>query len=150
MVIVMALVIAGCGTSSSTSSDEIERLEERVQEAERDAEEAQAAADDARQGGEPAENSEEPVEDEPVEEEEAKGTTGCINVPNVVGKDHQLAQDTMQAAGLYMLMEEDASGQGRLLLLDRNWTTVRQRPKASECVDEGTEITLYAVKDGER
>ncbi len=150
LVIVMALVIAGCGSSSSTSSDEIERLEERVQQAEREAEAAQAAADDARQGGEPAENSEEPVEDQPVEEEEAEDTTGCINVPNVVGKDHQLAQDTMQAAGLYMLMEEDASGQGRLLLLDRNWTTVRQRPKAGECVDEGTEIMLYAVKDGER
>jgi hypothetical protein len=70
--------------------------------------------------------------------------------PNAVGKDHQLAQDTMQAAGLYMLQEEDASGQGRMLILDRNWTTVRQRPKAGKCVSEDTEIMLYAVKDEER
>ena len=32
-----------------------------------------------------------------------------IRVPNVVGIDHQLAQDTMQAAGLYNLAEEDAT-----------------------------------------
>jgi hypothetical protein len=56
----------------------------------------------------------------------------------------------MQAAGLYMLLEEDASGQGRMLILDRNWTTVHQKPKADACVSEDTEITLYAVKDGER
>lgn len=56
----------------------------------------------------------------------------------MVGKDHQLAQDTMQAAGFYMLMEEDASGQDRLLMLDRNWTTVRQRPKAGRSTHEST------------
>ena len=44
------------------------------------------------------------------------GGGGDITVPDVVGKDHQLAQDTMQAAGLYSLAEEDATGQGRLLI----------------------------------
>ncbi len=48
-------------------------------------------------------------------------------------------------------MEEDASGQGRMLILDRNWTTgLRQRPKAGKCVSEDTEIMLYAVKDDEQ
>ena len=98
----MALVIAGCGAESSTSTDEIERMEKRVQDAEREAEEAQAAADDARQSGKRAESSEERVEDEPVEEEsaeeQAEDTTECIKIPNVVGKDHQLAQDTMQGS----------------------------------------------------
>ncbi len=39
---------------------------------------------------------------------------------------------------------------GRMLLLDRNWTTVKQRPRPGKCVSEDTTITLYAVKDGER
>ncbi len=73
----------------------------------------------------------------------------CIVVPDVVGGDHQLAQDTMQAAGLYLLDEEDATGQGRMLILDRNWTVVRQRPAAGSCVSEDTEILLSSKKDGE-
>jgi hypothetical protein len=73
-----------------------------------------------------------------------------IRVPNVVGMDHQLAQDTMQAAGLYMLAERDASGQGRLLLYDRNWTVVRQSPKPGARVSEERTITLYSIKDDER
>jgi hypothetical protein len=127
-----ALTLAGCGTEASTSSDEIERLEARVQEAERRADEARSAETPS-----PEVSEEDPSPD-------------CVTVPDVVGKDHQLAQDTMQAAGLYLLLEEDASGQDRMLILDRNWTTVRQRPTAGDCVDEDTEITLYAVKDGER
>lgn len=74
---------------------------------------------------------------------------GCIKVPNVVGKDHQLAQDTMQAAGLYFLDEKDATGKGRLLVLDRNWVDVRQAPRAGSCVAPDTRITLYAKKDHE-
>lgn len=77
------------------------------------------------------------------------GPPGCITVPDVVGKDHQLAQDTMQAAGLYVLDEEDATGQGRVLLLDRNWTTVAQKPAAGSCVSEDTTILLSAKKDDE-
>ena len=74
---------------------------------------------------------------------------GDITVPNLVGKDHQLAQDTLQAEGLYNLEEEDASGEGRLLLWDRNWTVVRQDPSAGTRVSEDETITLYSKKDGE-
>jgi len=55
----------------------------------------------------------------------------------------------MQAAGLYSLEEKDATGKGRLLLYDRNWTTVKQRPAAGTCVTEDTSILLSAKKDGE-
>jgi hypothetical protein len=72
-----------------------------------------------------------------------------IAVPDVVGLDHQLAQDTMQAAGLYDLAEEDASGQGRLLLWDRNWTVVSQDPAAGTLVNEDRTITLRSKKDDE-
>lgn len=85
----------------------------------------------------------------PAGEASGSGASGCITVPNVVGKDHQLAQDTMQGAGLYALDEEDATGQGRVLLLDRNWTTVAQKPAAGSCVSEDTTILLSAKKDGE-
>lgn len=74
---------------------------------------------------------------------------GTIRVPNVVGKDHQLAQDTMQAAGLYTLLEEDATGQGRLLLFDRNWVVVSQDPPAGTMVSETQTITLRSKKIGE-
>ena len=47
-------------------------------------------------------------------------TTGTV--PNVVGIDLQLAQDTLQAAGFYALRSHDATGQGRFQVLDRNWT----------------------------
>ncbi|GAA1301664.1 hypothetical protein [Saccharothrix xinjiangensis] len=70
-------------------------------------------------------------------------------VPNVVGLVHQTAQDTMQASGLYMLREEDATGQGRLLVVDRNWTTTAQSVAAGAVVDCATWITLSAKKIGE-
>ena len=71
--------------------------------------------------------------------------SGRIRVPNVVGMDHQLAQDTMQASGLYMLAERDASGQARLLVYDRNWTVVRQSPKPGARVSEDRTITLNST-----
>lgn len=74
---------------------------------------------------------------------------GRIRVPDVVGKDHQLAQDTMQAAGLYNLAEEDATGQGRALLWDRNWVVVSQSPPAGTLVAEDTTVILRSKKDGE-
>ena len=74
---------------------------------------------------------------------------GNIKVPNVVGMDHQLAQDTMQAAGLYNLSEEDATGQDRALLFDRNWTVVEQEPAAGTTVTADQTIVLRSKKDGE-
>lgn len=74
---------------------------------------------------------------------------GKIRVPDMVGKDHQLAQDTMQEAGLYNLSEEDATGQGRMLILDRNWTVVRQTPAGGSCVSDDATITLISKKDDE-
>jgi hypothetical protein len=69
---------------------------------------------------------------------------GRIRVPNVIGKVHQLAQDTMQAAGLILLRERDATGRGRRLIFDRDWRTVRQRPSAGSCVAADTVVVLYA------
>jgi hypothetical protein len=146
MIVVVGCLIAltniGCGAAQEQPAQDVDRLEQRVKDAEQKAADAQATA--AAAADQAAETSDAAVDSDPAT------SSGCIKVPDVVGKDHQLAQDTMQAAGLYMLQEEDASGQGRMLLVDRNWTTVRQRPSAGKCVSEDTEIMLYAVKDGER
>jgi hypothetical protein len=70
-------------------------------------------------------------------------------VPNVVGVNHQLAQDTMQAAGFYNLAEEDATGQERLLINDRNWVVVSQQPKGGSRAAADTTIILRSKKIGE-
>jgi hypothetical protein len=70
-------------------------------------------------------------------------------VPNRVGQDHQLAQDTLQAAGFYLIDETDCSGQDRLLLWDRNWTVVEQEPPGGTEASVDDTITLCSVKDGE-
>lgn len=87
--------------------------------------------------------------DSPAKTAPSASRSDCIKVPDVEGKNHQYAQDTMQAAGLYMLAEEDATGQGRMLLLDRNWEVVSQSPAAGKCVKEDTTITLRSKKIGE-
>jgi beta-lactam-binding protein with PASTA domain len=83
---------------------------------------------------------------------EADATTASktLRVPNVVGMNHQYAQDTMQARGFYSLREVDATGRGRMLLWDRNWKVVRQTPKPGTRASEWATITLYSVKYGER
>jgi beta-lactam-binding protein with PASTA domain len=67
-------------------------------------------------------------------------------VPNVVGRSHQLAQDTLQDYGFYNLAEKDCTGRGRVLLWDRNWVVVRQTPRAGSRVSTNTKITLCSKK----
>jgi hypothetical protein len=83
------------------------------------------------------------------DEEPASGGGGDIIVPDVTGLDHQAAQDALQGEGLWLLDEEDATGQGRLLLWDRNWEVVRTDPPAGTAVSEDTSITIYSKKQGE-
>ncbi|NEA67517.1 PASTA domain-containing protein [Streptomyces sp. SID12488] len=69
-------------------------------------------------------------------------------LPDLVGQDLQAAQDEAQAAGFYVLDDQDASGQGRLQVLDRNWTVCSQDPDPGTHPTD-TPVTLYAVKDDE-
>ncbi|MEU2909313.1 PASTA domain-containing protein [Streptomyces massasporeus] len=69
-------------------------------------------------------------------------------LPNVVGQDLQAAQDAAQAAGFYVLDDQDASGQKRLQVFDRNWVVCSQEPEAGTHLTD-TPVTLFAVKDGE-
>jgi beta-lactam-binding protein with PASTA domain len=71
-------------------------------------------------------------------------------VPNVVGMNHQAAQDRLQARGFHNLRERDCTGRGRLLLFDRNWRVVRQSPAAGRRVRANRAITLCSVKYSDR
>jgi len=55
----------------------------------------------------------------------------------------------MQAAGFYSLDETDATGQGRMLVWDRNWQVVSQSPAAGTCTSTDTTVTLSSKKIGE-
>jgi PASTA domain len=67
-------------------------------------------------------------------------------LPNVVGMNHQAAQDRLQAAGFYNLRERDCTGRRRLLLFDRNWKVKRMSPKAGTRISTTRAVTLCSVK----
>ncbi|WP_259305472.1 hypothetical protein [Streptomyces koyangensis] len=64
-----------------------------------------------------------------------------------MGENLQFAQDSAQAAGFYLLDDQDASGLGRLQVMDRNWTVCSREPgPGTYPVD--MKVTLHAVKAG--
>ncbi|MBM7771155.1 beta-lactam-binding protein with PASTA domain [Actinokineospora baliensis] len=76
----------------------------------------------------------------------SSSTAKTAAVPNVVGMDHQDAQNAMQKAGFYYLTEEDATGQGRQLLVDHNWVVVEQIPAAGKVAPQSDKILLRSKK----
>lgn len=138
LAVAAASVLVAAGCAEEETATRTVTVVERVSEP-NDGGSASASAEDA--------NRSEPERAE--RKTSAGGGRDCITVPDVVGEDHQYAQDTMQAHGLYNLSEEDATGQGRMLIWDRNWTVVEQEPAAGECVSEDTTIILHSKKDDE-
>lgn len=69
-------------------------------------------------------------------------------MPNVVCLDLQAAQDAIQDHGVFYSKSVDASGQGRLQLIDRNWIVIGQSPKPGKKITEGSAV-LKVVKFGE-
>ena len=66
---------------------------------------------------------------------------------DATGMDLQLAQDTVQAElGIWFSASEDATGAGRMQIIDRNWTVVGQDPAPGTPVNDATEITFYVNK----
>lgn len=130
---VVVLLVAGCGSSTDSTEEATKTVVTVVEKVvERPADPAAPAK--------PAASKPKPADAE---------SAGTIKVPNVVGENHQYAQDTMQAAGLYNLDERDATGQDRMLVWDRNWVVVSQDPAAGTMVTEDTTITLSSKKEGE-
>lgn len=64
----------------------------------------------------------------------------------------QAAQDGIQQLTgnpFFVTFSDDASGQGRMQLVDSNWMVCSQEPAAGTPFTEETKITFYAVKIGE-
>ena len=61
----------------------------------------------------------------------------------------QDAQNAIQVAGVFFSRSDDATGQGRAQIVDRNWVVVSQVPAPGELIGEGDAV-LSAVKIGER
>ncbi|MFJ3877111.1 hypothetical protein ACIPW5_06595 [Streptomyces sp. NPDC090077] len=76
----------------------------------------------------------------------AAPATGTL--PNFVGHQLQASQDGAQAAGFYILSSDDATGAGRMQILDRNWKVCGQTPKPGTH-DLTTRVTFSTVKNEE-
>ena len=171
-IIGLALLVGACGSASETTAGtapvaattdpamqkRLDKLEKEGADARRDALEArqkvrraQAERAKARRAkvkrAKAAKAARAEANTTPAPEPASGG--GGITVPNVVGLDHQAAQNAMQGEGLYNLDEKDCSGQNRLLLFDRNWEVVSTSPAGGSSVSEDTQITICSVKQGE-
>jgi PASTA domain len=69
-------------------------------------------------------------------------------MPNVVCMNLQDAQDLIQEQGVFLSLSQDATGEGRMQILDANWQVVSQFPAAGTPIDEG-DAMLDVVKYGE-
>ena len=75
---------------------------------------------------------------------EAAPTT--FTMPALVGVNLQLAQDTLQAAGSYLVDQTDASGLSRVQINDSNWRVCTQDPAPGAVVATDALVTLGSVK----
>ncbi|MGU3292710.1 PASTA domain-containing protein [Williamsia sp. M5A3_1d] len=69
-------------------------------------------------------------------------------MPAVVRMNLQDAQDRIQENGVFFSRSEDATGQGRRQVMDRNWIVVAQDPAPGSPVSEA-EAVLSVVRESE-
>ena len=72
-----------------------------------------------------------------------------FKMPNLKGQILQTAQNKLQSLGSFLLDQEDATGQGRMQILDRKWKVCRQDPKPGAKVSITEFVTLWSVKTSE-
>jgi beta-lactam-binding protein with PASTA domain len=70
-------------------------------------------------------------------------------MPDVVCMNLQDAQDYIQASGVFYSRSDDATGDGRMQIIDSNWQVVAQSPASGTPFGEGDAL-LYVVKYGEQ
>ncbi|MFC9733035.1 hypothetical protein ACFWGM_18755 [Streptomyces roseolus] len=76
--------------------------------------------------------------------------TACSStLPDMAGRELQAAQDDAQEAGFDNLTSEDALGQGRAQVWDRNWVVCDQDPRPGEA-DPDELVTFTVVKTDEQ
>ena len=64
------------------------------------------------------------------------------------GTDLQTAQDLVQDAGVFLSLSEDATGQSRTQVIDRNWTVVASSPSPGTPIQDGDPLFMV-LKDEE-
>jgi hypothetical protein len=92
----------------------------------------------------------------PIESSDSDQVTadvaGSFPMPNEVGKVLQDAQDHLQQVSgdpLYFSDSTDATGAGRMQVVDRNWKVCSQNVAPGEMVGDDTTVVFAAVKTGE-
>ena len=73
-------------------------------------------------------------------------------MPNLVGKDLQGAQDTIQSLtqdAVWLSTSTDLTGQGRAQIVDRNWIVCSSTPAAGAAFTATTTIDFGVVRDTE-
>jgi hypothetical protein len=66
-------------------------------------------------------------------------------MPDVMCMNLQAAQNLIQENGVFFSRSDDASGEGRMQVVDSNWIVVSQTPEAGATITEG-EAVLSVVK----
>jgi len=82
----------------------------------------------------------------PPKAAEPSATESTFAMPDVVGTVLQDAQDRLQSLGSYLMDQRDASGLGRLQVLDSNWKVCAQDPAPGTVAPISTLVTLDSVK----
>ncbi len=143
------LVLAGCGGSSD--SEEAATAETTQQ--------TVPASDPATTESTTATSADSVVETETTAETVASDSTTNLNIaggnnpedflmPDVMCMNLQEAQDEIQDHGVFYSRSEDATGEGRMQIVDSNWIVVRQSPQPGTKFGEGDAL-LSVVKIGE-
>ncbi|MFI8370028.1 PASTA domain-containing protein [Streptomyces sp. NPDC085466] len=83
----------------------------------------------------PASTTPEQTEEAPVAE--------TAEVPDVVGMNHAEAQSLLRSHG-FMVNEEDAGPEGRMILNNSNWKVCRQDPQPGPT--DALRVAIYSVK----
>ena len=82
----------------------------------------------------------------------ADPSAGGFPMPDAVGMDLQQAQDLLQDASgemLYFSSSEDATGEGRMQLIDSNWIVCSQNVEPGAMVTADLNVIFHVVKDDE-
>ena len=130
----VGLIMSGCGEDSEpAAAPQTVTVIERTVTAEAPVEETTEAPSTEEQSASP---------------EESSGGTASekIRVPNVVGKNHQLAQDTLQAAGLYALENNVTRLADDHRRAQQLGATLARQPYVAEVLPVETNLVIFRLQ----
>ncbi|RSS42588.1 PASTA domain-containing protein [Streptomyces sp. WAC08241] len=84
-----------------------------------------------------------PTQEPTPEPTDPPATAELSEVPNVVGMNHAEAQNLLRSKG-FMVNEEDAGPEGRMILNNHNWKVCRQDPAPGP--SDALRVAIHSVK----